>query len=215
MKKLLCPSMMCCDIGNLRQEIANLEQADIDIFHIDVMDGHYVSNLGIGFQEIDYISKAAERWIDVHLMVSNPNQYINQLTDIGVNIIYIHPETTYHPIRTLEEIRSKGAKAGIAISPNLAVEQVIELLPYVDYLLIMTVSPGFAGQSYLNSVDCKIERLLTMGKDNNYKVVLDGALDYETIKAKAELGVDGFVLGTSVLFGKEQTYKQIIKELRS
>lgn len=212
---LLCPSLMCCDIGNLKQEITDLEQADIDIFHIDVMDGHYVSNLGIGFQEIDYISKAAERWIDVHLMVSDPNQYIDQLTDIGVNIIYIHPETTYHPIRTLEEIRSKGAKAGIAISPNLAVEQVIELLPYVDYLLIMTVSPGFAGQSYLYSIDQKIDKLLALREDNNYKIILDGALDSETIKAKSELGVDGFVLGTSVLFGKEQTYKQIIKELRS
>ncbi len=215
MKKLLCPSMMCCDIGNLEQEIINLEQADIDIFHIDVMDGHYVSNLGIGFQEIEYISKAAERWIDVHLMVNNPEQYISQLIDLGINIIYIHPETTNHPIRLLAEIRNKGAQPGIAISPNIAVEQISELLPYVDFILIMTVSPGFAGQSYLKSVDRKIERLLTMSKDNDYKVVLDGALDYETIKAKAELGVDGFVLGTSVLFGKEQTYKQIIKELRS
>lgn len=215
MNKLLCPSMMCCDIGQLKTELSNLEDANIDIFHIDVMDGHYVPNLGIGMQTIEYIVDHSAKQTDAHLMVTNPEEYIDQLCAIGVDIIYIHSEVVNHPIRLLQRIKKLGAKPGIAISPNLSISQVEELLPYVEYILVMTVSPGFAGQQYLSSIDHKIEKLVSLKSEYEYKIILDGAIGMNIIEKYRHTAVDGYVLGTSVLFGKDQSYSQIIENLRS
>ena len=147
MEKLLCPSMMCADFSSLKDEIENLEKGGIDIFHLDVMDGSFVPNFGMGLQDIEYICKTATKPCDVHLMIENPSKYIDKFAKLGVNIIYIHPETDSHACRTLQMIRDAGVKSGIAVNPGTSFETVKELLHLCDYVMLMSVNPGFAGQN--------------------------------------------------------------------
>lgn len=212
---LLCPSMMCADYGNLQQEIQNLEKSGIDIFHLDVMDGQFVPNFGMGLQDIEYICKNTKKPCDVHLMVKNPELYVEKFAELGCKIIYIHPETDMHACRTLQKIKDAGAKAGIAVNPGTSFQTVENLLYLCDYVIAMTVNPGFAGQKYLEFVKNKIIKLVNESENyGGYKVVLDGACSKERIKEFSSLGAEGFVLGTSVLFGKDEAYDEIISKLR-
>lgn len=215
MRKLFCPSMMCADYSNLKEEIERLEQADIDIFHLDVMDGQFVPNFGMGLQDIAYICKHSSKPVDVHLMITNPYTYIEMFITLGADIVYIHPDAGLHPLRTLMKIKDLGAKAGVALDPEDSADSVGELLPYADYVLIMGVNAGFAGQNYLDITDEKIMRIHELQKKNHYRIILDGACSPERIRRLGAAGVDGFVLGTSALFGKSQSYKEIVTKLRA
>ncbi len=214
MDKLLCPSLMCANYGNLEKELKDLEAAGIDIFHIDIMDGQFVPNFGMGLQDIEYICKNAKKKVDAHLMIENPGGYVEKFAALGVNIIYIHPEADVHPNRTLQKIMDTGAVPGIAVNPGTAVETVTELLPFVKYVMVMTVNPGFAGQKYIESVDKKIKKLITLQDEYDYEIMIDGACTPNRIKYLSKMGVKGFILGTSALFGKGKSYKEIIQELR-
>lgn len=214
MGKLLCASMMCASYGNLEQEIKELENADIDIFHVDIMDGQFVPNFGMGMQDLEFLCSKAHKQVDVHLMIENPGNYVEKFADMGVSIIYFHPEGDVHPMRTIQKIMDCHVHTGIAINPGTAVETIEPLLPYTDYVLAMSVNPGFAGQKYIQSVDDKIEKLVKLKNKYNYEVVLDGACSPERIQTLSNVGVKGFVLGTSALFGKDKTYKNIVQELR-
>lgn len=214
MEKLLCPSMMCAHYGNLEKEVYDLEEAGIDIFHIDVMDGHFVLNFGMGLQDIEYIVKTAKKPCDVHLMVTHPDQYIQKFVDLGVKIIYVHPETLIHTTRTLQMIKDLGAQAGIAVNPGTSFETVKELLYLCDYVMVMSVNPGFAGQKYLEFVNKKIQVFCEHKSQYDYKIMLDGACSPAVIEELSHVGVDGFILGTSALFGKEKGYKELCQELR-
>jgi len=214
MEILICPSMMCADFGSLKTEVAELDQAGTDVFHIDIMDGIFVPNYGMGLQDFEFIRKATKKMVDVHLMVKNPADYIDKFIDMGADILYFHPETDQHPARTLDRIKSKGKKAGIAINPGTAIETIQELLYVADYVMVMTVNPGFAGQKYLDYVDNKIKKLSAMKNDYNFEIVVDGAISNERVKMLSEFGVKGFVLGTSALFGKTESYQTIINSLK-
>lgn len=215
MKILLCPSMMCADYGNLSKEIELLEDADIDIFHLDVMDGKFVPNFGMGLQDIEFICKHIKKPVDVHLMIENPGEYVEMFAKMGTQIIYIHPEADRHPTRTLQKIIDAGAKPGIAINPGTSVESILDLLSLVDYVMVMTVNPGFAGQKYLEFTDRKIEKLVDLQKEYPFDIMVDGAISPKKIKSLSLKGVKGFVLGTSSLFNKEKSYKEVIQELRN
>ena len=215
MEKLLCPSMMCADFSSLKDEIENLEKGGIDIFHLDVMDGSFVPNFGMGLQDIEYICKTATKPCDVHLMIENPSKYIDKFAKLGVNIIYIHPETDSHACRTLQMIRDVGVKSGIAVNPGTSFETVKELLHLCDYVMLMSVNPGFAGQKYLDFVSEKFKKFVDESENyGGYDVMIDGACSPEKIEKLSKIGVKGFILGTSALFGKGRSYKEIIDELR-
>lgn len=214
MEKILCPSMMCANFGSLEKEIRYLEEGGIDIFHLDVMDGNFVPNFGMGLQDIEYICKTATKPCDVHLMVSNPSAYVEKFAKLGAKIIYVHPESDVHIARTLQMIKDAGSKAGIAVNPGTSFETVKEILYLVDYVMIMSVNPGFAGQKYLDFVDEKFKKFCQHKDKYGYKVMIDGACSPDKIATLSQIGVEGFILGTSALFGKEKSYQEICKELR-
>ncbi|MGG5331521.1 ribulose-phosphate 3-epimerase [Enterococcus sp. AZ163] len=207
---LICPSMMCADFTNLKREVEALTDAGIDIFHLDIMDGRFVPNFGMGLQDVEAIRKLTSQLVDVHLMIDDPGEYVEKFADIGVDIIYFHPEADRQPTRTIDKIRNKQKKVGLALNPGTSIAMVEELLPLIDYVMVMTVNPGFSGQSYLNYVDRKIKRLVNLKCNYDYQVIIDGAVSPQKIKVLSKLGVDGFVLGTSALFGKETSYKELV-----
>lgn len=219
MYKILCPSMMCAKYNHLEQEIHALEEAGIDIFHIDIMDGSFVPNFGMGLQDAELICNLAQKEVDVHLMIQEPARYIKTFADMGASIIYIHPESDRQPVRTLQTVQNFGMKAGIAVSPEVTIEAIRPLLSLADYILVMTVNPGFAGQQYLPLVDEKIETLTALKQQQpvnyHYEIMVDGACSPDKIRALYPRGVNGFILGTSALFGKKRPYGEIMAELRA
>ncbi|MGX7153485.1 ribulose-phosphate 3-epimerase [Enterococcus sulfureus] len=214
MQKIICPSMMCADFTKLKQEVHDLEHAGTDIFHIDIMDGSFVPNFGMGLQDFEMIRNETTTRVDVHLMIQNPSQYVQMFAEMGADIIYIHPESETQVARTLDLIHQLGKKAGIAINPGTSFYQVVELLPLVDYVMIMTVNPGFAGQKYLDYVNEKIKQFVEIKSQFAFELMVDGAISRGKITSLSKIGVDGFVLGTSALFGKEESYKKIIEDIK-
>ncbi len=207
MKINLCPSMMCAKYENLSEEIKLLEEGGADILHLDVMDGHFVQNFGMGLQDIKYICSHTKLKTEVHLMIENPSEYIKLFADAGVNIIYIHPESEYHAITTLQRIQDMGLESGIVMNPGTSVASVHELLYVVKRVLVMGVNPGHAGQMYLPYAERKIDALVDLKKTFNFSIGMDGACTVERILRLGKKGVENFVLGTAALFYGDMDYK--------
>lgn len=217
MKYELLASMMCADFGNLQREVENLEKAEIDGFHIDIMDGRYVPNFAMSLNDMKYIAGIASKPLDVHLMIEHPNNHINLFLDAlrEGDTVYIHPEAEYHPSTTLQKIIDAGMIPGIAINPGTSVETVTEMLRIVKKALVMSVNPGNAGQMYLPYVGKKIDRLLELKEEMDFKLYWDGACSEDRIREYAPKGIDGFVLGSTVLFGQDEGYGTILKKVNN
>lgn len=214
MEKLLCPSMMCADYGRLAEEVEALDKAGFDIFHCDIMDGTFVPNITMGLMDVRTIRKYTDKKVDVHLMIENPGEKVDWFLDAGADIVYIHPESERYVVKTLAHIKERGGEVGIAVNPDTSVSGITELLNLCDYVMIMTVNPGFSGQKFIQFTKKKLQELGSLKEEYGFRLMIDGACSPEIIKETGALGVEGFVLGTSALFGKEQSYAEIIPELR-
>lgn len=213
---LLCPSMMCGNIQDLKSEIIALENAKVDMFHCDVMDGHFVTNMSLGLEDVKAIKTLSSIPIDIHLMVENPSSIIDIFIKIKPNIIYIHFESERYVNIILNKIRKSGIRSGLAINPDTSVSTIREVLPYCDDLLVMSVNPGFKGQSFLKTIDHKINELIKLKAKFGFRIFMDGACSSEVIKKYSKLGVDGFVLGTASLFNENygKDYSKTINKIR-
>ena len=217
MKFELMASMMCANYGNLEKEVRDLEEGGIDSFHIDIMDGRYVPNYAMSLNDMRYVASATAKPLDVHLMVEHPNNTIAIFLENlrKGDTVYIHPEAEYHPSTTLQKIINAGMIPGIAINPGTSVETVMEMLRIVKKVLVMSVNPGNAGQMFLPYVGKKITKLLALREDMDFGIYWDGACSADKILEYAPRGVEGFVLGTTLLFGKKQSYGETLQNIRN
>ncbi len=212
----LMASMMCADYRNLEKEVKALEDGGIDSFHIDIMDGRYVPNFAMSLNDLKCIRSLTDKPMDVHLMVEHPINTIDLFTHSlkKGDTIYIHPEAEYHPSTTLQRIIDAGITPGIAINPGTSIEEVKMLLRIVKKVLVMSVNPGNASQMFLPYVREKYDELLAVKDQMDIKIYWDGACGADKIKEYAPLGVNGFVLGTTLLFGKKASYGDTLKKIR-
>lgn len=218
MAKMTSASLMCADLLNLEDGIKKLEEAGIDFLHIDIMDGSFVPNITLGFDLINSIKKITKIPLDIHMMVDEPAKFIERINVDKDDIICVHYESEKHIHRTLEAIKNKGCKAGLALNPQTPVENAKPLAEYIDMLLVMTVSPGFAGQKMFAGAERKVEkarRLLNEWGLQNVPIEVDGNISLENGRKLSLKGADIFVLGTSALFLKDKSLSQASDDFKS
>lgn len=214
MSAFFSPSLMCANYEHLASEIIQLENAGADRFHLDVMDGRFVPNFAMGYGDVKCICGHTQLKTELHLMIEEPTKHIDLFAAAGVDIIYIHPESDYHPATAIQKIIEAGVEPGIVLSPGTSIETVIELFHIVKHVMIMGVNPGHAGQIYLPYVDKKISKLIALKDTYGLDISIDGACTAEIVQKWSAQGVDGFVLGTAALFGKAGGYRENISRLR-
>lgn len=214
MKKIL-PSILSADFANLERDVKELEQIGIDMFHIDVMDGNFVPNISFGFPIIEAIRSKTDKIFDCHLMIARPEEYVERFCNAGCDMVSFHIEATNHADRVIQIIKNSGKKAGIVLNPQTPIESVKCLLPKLDYVLIMTVNPGFGGQKFISEMLEKIEELAKIREEKGYSFLIqvDGGVNVETSKLCRDRGADLLVCG-SFLFGTEDKEKILGELLR-
>lgn len=200
MAHLLSPSLLAADFGNLARDIGMLNDSAADWIHLDIMDGVFVPNISFGFPVVEHVRKLTNKPLDVHLMIVDPDRYLSRFRDAGADILTVQYEACNHLHRTVTEILRLGMKSGIAVNPHTPVSLLKHILPYIDMVLIMTVNPGFGGQSFIMESYNKIADLRKMIKEGPYDVLIevDGGVDTENASKLVKAGVDVLVAGNSV-----------------
>jgi ribulose-phosphate 3-epimerase len=212
--KLIAPSILSADFSRLGSEIKAVETAGADWIHVDVMDGHFVPNLTIGPLIVEAVKRVTSLPIDVHLMIENPDKYIPAFADAGATLISVHVEASTHLNRSVQLIRECGARPGVVLNPSTPLQALEWIIENVDYVLIMSVNPGFGGQAFIKSSLDKVRKLreLIQQKKLNTLIEIDGGVNEKTISDIAAAGVDAFVAG-SAIFGS-QNYQATISAFR-
>lgn len=218
MSKMASASLMCADLLNLESSIRELEKAGVDYLHIDIMDGAFVPNITLGFDLINAIKRITDIPLDIHMMVEEPGRFIEGMKLSKNDVVCVHYESEKHIHRTLEMIKNKGCKAGLAINPQTPVECAEPLAEYIDMLLVMTVSPGFAGQKIFAGAQRKVEKARTLLNEwglSGVPIEVDGNISLENGRKLSLKGADIFVLGTSSLFLKDKTLSDALKDFKA
>lgn len=204
MKRIISASVLSADMLNLEKEVKRIEKSEIEMLHFDVMDGVFVNNITYGLPILSAIRKITNLTLDVHLMITEPHKYIRQFAECGADIISFHAESKSDIIKTVEEIKKYKVKAAVAVKPNTPIEEIYSILPYLDMVLIMTVEPGFGGQSFIPETVDKIKKLRCeinrLGLKTDIQV--DGGIDFETANIVKSAGANIIVSG-SFLFKSE------------
>ncbi|WP_288226024.1 ribulose-phosphate 3-epimerase [uncultured Enterococcus sp.] len=200
-KNKIMPSIFGADIGNIQNDVKPLIELGIDILHVDMMDGSFVPNIAFGPTQVADLKKILPFQFDVHMMVENPEKFIPQLVDAGVEYISIHQEATAHLLRGIQLIKKLGSKAGVVLNPGTPIETINMVLDEIDYVLIMTVNPGLGGQALYAPIYKKIAALKEMIGDRPIDIQVDGGVNNENIKACAEAGANWFVVGSYMFSG--------------
>jgi len=205
MKKIL-PSILAADFSRLGEEIKNAESCGADIIHCDIMDGRFVPNISFGPKVISDVNKITDLPLDVHLMIENPENFIDEFYEAGADMISVHYENNYHLDRVLQQIRSHGIKAGAVLNPATPVSSLENVLYNADYVLLMSVNPGFGGQKFIDNTLRKISELKEMIVRNGYKIEIevDGGVDLSNIKSISDAGADMFVCGSSIFNSEDR-----------
>ena len=211
----IAPSILSADFSRLGQEIEAVERGGAGVLHVDVMDGHFVPNITIGLPVVKSIAGATRLPIDAHLMISEPGRYAEQFVGAGAKMVSVHVEADAHLHRTLAAIRSAGAQAGVAVNPATPLSSLDEALPFADYILIMSVNPGFGGQKFILSTLDKVKRLRQMILERQLpvRIEIDGGVDRSNIESVVAAGAEIIVAG-SAIFGKPDA-ETAVRELRN
>ena len=203
---LIAPSVLAADFGNLQRDLEMINDSQADWFHIDIMDGVFVPNISYGMPVLETIQKHAKKTIDVHLMIIDPDRYIKTFAALGANVLSVHYEACNHLHRTLQAIKAEGMKAGVAINPHTSVTLLEDLINDIDVVCVMSVNPGFGGQSFIESTYKKVKQLKEIITRNNASTLIevDGGVTNKNAKQLAEAGADVLVAGSYVFKAENQ-----------
>ncbi|CAB5124228.1 Ribulose-phosphate 3-epimerase (EC [Olavius algarvensis associated proteobacterium Delta 3] len=212
--KRIAPSILSADFSRLGEEVKAVEDAGADWIHVDVMDGHFVPNITMGPLVVEAIARVTDLPLDVHLMIEKPDRYIPDFVHAGANLVSVQVETCVHLHRTIHMIRDLGARPGVVLNPSTPLDAIDWILEDVDFVLIMSVNPGFGGQSFIKSSLQKIRQLRKMIQNRGLSTLIevDGGVNNKTIKEVSDAGADAFVAG-SAIFGSHN-YRQVISRFR-
>jgi len=215
MAQIISPSVLSCDFANIQRDVEMINQSSADWFHVDVMDGVFVPNISFGFPVVSAIKKHATKPLDVHLMIVNPDQYLEEFQKAGADLLTVHYEACTHLHRTIQEIKRLGMKAGVALNPHTPVSVLEDVIEELDLVLIMSVNPGFGGQKFIQHATTKVSKLkqLILSSGSKALIEVDGGVNLETGKMLLDAGADALVAGSFVFGSANPT--QTIQDLKN